>query len=702
MRNPFAFTLQSKLLLTLLIVSLLSILTVGAVSFVVSRKILSDRMRQQLSGQRQARAEQIKLYLEHVRNDALTMATIQKVIEGMKEFDQIVKELPKTPLSEGEAAQLNRYYETQLLPLLRMNFDSTPTVDGLVPTDPIARYLQYHYNANEIATFDKKFVINRSSTDKSLYADVHEKYHIIFKAMVLRSGFEDMMLVAKDGREVYTMSKQADFGQNLFDGGLINDHCAQMVEELQRVAIPGIVRFADFAPYVMGGGYSTGFVGSPIFDGAQHIGYLVLQLPQKNIDRIMTSDGQWEKSGFGESGETYLIGGDRRMRSNSRFIVQNADSFLGSMRRMGLSEKNIDIMRQTQSTVGQFEVNTDAARQVIRGNTDTIEATDYRGEAVLSSYQNINFPDLNWSVIAESDLKQAEGPIRDMEKRLLIAACSVVLALALLSLLLAKWLTGPLNRLVDGAQRITGGELNTTIPIKSSDEFGTLAHSINEITQQLREQEHQLEEGKKENSHLLHTLLPQPIAQRYRAGESFIADLLPQVTVVRVHIGGADDLMKKVSITSAVEVLDDLMSRLEDLSQRFGVEKVVTPGLSYLAVCGLSAPRIDHLPRAIDFSQMLLETIHEINLQHQCQMRLHIGIATGTLYAGLIGREKIQYDVWGDPLTQASRLAVHAPVNGILTTQEVKDASSQGREFNAQSALQQPGQESLAAWQLIK
>jgi class 3 adenylate cyclase len=177
---------------------------------------------------------------------------------------------------------------------------------------------------------------------------------------------------------------------------------------------------------------------------------------------------------------------------------------------------------------------------------------------------------------------------------------------------------------------------------------------------------------------------------------------LPQVTVVRVNIGGVDDLMEKNAVDTAVEVLAELMGRLDEVSERFSVEKVVSPGLSYLAVCGLSAPRIDHLPRALDFSIKLLEVIEAFNRQHQQHLKLHIGVSTGELYAGLLGRQKFLYDVWGEPLTQALQLAAHAPVNGILTTHQVKELASLGREFQKISDLSQPGQESLAAWRLIK
>lgn len=155
---------------------------------------------------------------------------------------------------------------------------------------------------------------------------------------------------------------------------------------------------------------------------------------------------------------------------------------------------------------------------------------------------------------------------------------------------------------------------------------------------------------------LLLNILPRETAKRLKAGQRVIADSHDAVTVAFADIVGFTRIAQGLPAEELVERLDDLFSRFDDLSDELGVEKIRTIGDGYLAVGGLPTPREDHADAVLRLAQRMLTATAEFRRDHRLDWQLRIGMHTGPVVAGVIGRRKFSYDLWGTTVNVASRL----------------------------------------------
>jgi adenylate cyclase len=173
---------------------------------------------------------------------------------------------------------------------------------------------------------------------------------------------------------------------------------------------------------------------------------------------------------------------------------------------------------------------------------------------------------------------------------------------------------------------------------------------------------------------LLLNVLPQAIAQRLKAGEEVIADDFEEVSVMFADLVGFTPLAGRLDAREVISLLDDLFTRFDALADRFGLEKIKTIGDSYMVVAGVPIPRHDH---AAVVTEMGLAMLTECEAVPEA-ITLRIGIATGPVVAGVIGKRKFSYDVWGDTVNLASRMESHG-VPGRICVSEATYQQLEGR-----------------------
>jgi class 3 adenylate cyclase len=177
---------------------------------------------------------------------------------------------------------------------------------------------------------------------------------------------------------------------------------------------------------------------------------------------------------------------------------------------------------------------------------------------------------------------------------------------------------------------------------------------------------------------VLNNVLPEPIADRLRDGESRIADDYPAVTVLFADVAGFTPFARRAGAARVIDVLDDLFSRFDELAARHGLEKIKTIGDAYMAVAGAPTPRPDHAAAAADMALEMLEACVTVGRHTGEPLQLRIGLHTGSAMAGVIGRRKFAYDLWGDAVNVASRMETHG-VPGRIHVSEVVQSELGGR-----------------------
>ena len=192
----------------------------------------------------------------------------------------------------------------------------------------------------------------------------------------------------------------------------------------------------------------------------------------------------------------------------------------------------------------------------------------------------------------------------------------------------------------------------------------------NSLTNTLRALEHEQQTSER----LLLNILPESIAERMKSGETTIAEHFGQVTVLFADIVGFTRLSATMKPTELVELLDRLFTDFDALAQQYGIEKIKTIGDAYMAVCGVPQASEQHVERVVRFALAMQRTVAGLGIPVASDIRVRIGIHTGDVVAGIIGKKKFSYDLWGDTVNTASRMESHGEAGKVHVSEEVYKA----------------------------
>ncbi len=305
-------------------------------------------------------------------------------------------------------------------------------------------------------------MLSKIDLEEALTEKAEDETEDFFTRYIERYGYYDLFLIHPDGKVFYTVAREADFGTNMRDGLYAESNLGKLFRRVKETRQYG---FADFAPYAPSGGEPAAFIAEPLV----HLGdvelVVALQLPIAPINALMQ-----ERSGMGESGETYLVGQDLRMRSDS-FLDQKGRSvrasFAGSVRENG--------------------VDTEASRRALAGETGSEPTLDYNGNPVLSAYTPLRLGDVTWALIAEMNEAEVRSPIRELQRATVVVGMGMAVLLLLMAVAVAAGISRPILKGVAFAERMAGGDLTTRLDIEQKDEIGVLARALNSMRERLAE-----------------------------------------------------------------------------------------------------------------------------------------------------------------------------------------------------------------------
>jgi class 3 adenylate cyclase len=699
MRSLNHLSIKSKLIIMLLAVSSCSILVTAYLGYRSGRLNLTNRVFSQLTSVRASKAYQIESYFKNIQNHTQTLSEDPSVVTAMQEFATAYRQLQSAQVPDSFDQTIATYYRDEFLPRLTKVEEGSPILQSYTPKATASRYLQYHYIAANPKPVGKKHLFN-TAPDNSEYSRLHARYHPIFRKIIEKFGYYDMFLIDPQGTIVYTVFKETDFTSNLDIGPYKDSNLARLSRLVKESKEKDFSQIVDFAPYSPSYGAPAAFIAAPIFKQSELIGVLAFQLPVDEINNVMTGNRNWEGDGLGKTGESYLVGRDFLMRSVSRFLVQDPKGYTEALRSLGVKETDISRINQYKTSILLQNVRTEAVEASLAGQQGTQIIQDYRGIPVLSSYAPLQIDGLDWVVLSEMDLAEAYAPIYSFQQQILVYATLLMLLVTLLAMAMAYLFVKPIDQLIASARKVAAGELTEIAALGSGDEFGDLARSFNAMVRSLRTQTNLVEQKNRENEQLLLSVFPAAIAKRLKRGEKDIAEDVSNVAVLFSELTGFSKLSASLTAYEIVAILNDLVTAFDEASERYGMEKIKTIGDSYLAVCGLSVPYLDHDKRAIDFALEMLSILRRFNHERDFQLNIRIGINSGDVVAGIVGRNKFIYDVWGDTINIANALRSVCPPGSILVSQTVHHRLHDLYEFEAMGELLANGKTKLQAWRL--
>jgi class 3 adenylate cyclase len=216
------------------------------------------------------------------------------------------------------------------------------------------------------------------------------------------------------------------------------------------------------------------------------------------------------------------------------------------------------------------------------------------------------------------------------------------------------------------------------------------------------DQEHRLLLAEQERSErLLLNVLPAPIADRLKRGEEVIADDFPEVTVLFADLVDFTARSRQTAPERVVQILDDLFSALDTLAERYRLEKIKTIGDAYMVVGGLPEPRPDHAQAVADMALDVRAEVARHTDPAGEPLAVRIGIDTGPVVAGVIGRRKFSYDLWGDTVNTASRMQSNGVPGCIQVTERTWRRLRDGYLLQRRGPIQVKGKGEMITWFLV-
>jgi class 3 adenylate cyclase len=666
-------SIQSKLMLMLLTMSVLAVAIAGGIGFQSGTQSLRASVFDRLTGVREAQSRVLQMGLNNITGSLVVLSRGDIVSSALNAFTAGFEQLADATVTPEQDRALAEYYNT--------TFERTPDskldISALVPTSPAARYLQANYtvpNANR----DQPAGLS-DARNGSIWSGTNARYDGYFADIVKRLGFRDAFLINAKGDVVYSADKGVELGTNVLTGPYRGEGflpgAFQKAMASNEIDYIDTTDFSDYLP----SGQPTAWMVMPIGPPGRASGVMAVEFSATIVSDLMTGGREWERAGMGRTGETFVVGKDDLMRSDSRLFLQDPEAYKKDVIDAGTPPAVAERALKQGTTVLVQPVGTKATQLAQRGETGTLVATDYLGHRALQAYAPVTLKGLDWVVVATINSDEAFAPQRNFAQKLIRSTAFIIFVACLAAMLWSKLFVRPIRRLEDGAEKISTGDYNVQLPVDSNDEFGDLAVAFNDMSRNLAAKDELLAEQRAENDRLLTSLMPESVVERYRDGEHNIAEEHQDVTVIYADLVGVDELSGGMVAEESLAAINKLVRQFDAAAQSNGVERVRNTHNGYLASCGLTVPRLDNIHRTVDFALEMQRIVNRFNAETGGDIQLRAGIDTGPVTSGLVGSAGLVYDLWGGAVHLASKMRRGQP--GIYVSDHVYEATRDTRHY---------------------
>ena len=692
-RNPSRrllnrISIQSKLILMLVLCTVIAAAVVGGIAFQTGRNSLRTAAISRLTEIRESQTRALEQEVSDLRNSLITYTSGATVQGALHDFTAAFDQLSNAPTTPDQMKAVADYYGVFARDTEKYS-GSRLDVSALLPTSDAERYLQYFYTS-KLPTNDLAWAAE-DQHDGSAWSAANAKYHNYFRDIVTRFAFEDALLIDARGNVVYSTYKNVDLGSNIltgpYKGSKLHDAYLEAMSsnKADRVAI------TDFEFYQPSSMAPTAWMVAPIPPGGRTEGVLALQFPITKINKIMTFDKKWSESGLGETGETILAGEDLLMRSDSRVFLEDPQRYRQLVIEAGTPPDIPDFaIRQGGTTLVQ-PVSPDATREALKGLSGSTVAKDYLGQETLQAYGPLHGPrdsGIRWSIVAKVTTAEAFAREATFTRIVVLATTAIIFAVCVLAAILARVFVRPLRRLEEGVQRVSAGDFSVEIPVETRDEIGELTGMFNEMSRSLMVKETLVNEYRGQIRRLLGALMPAALADKLDSGGEITPRDHQNVTVIYADIVGLDRLQAELDAGESLAIANELLRQFASAAADFDIDRVRAVRNGYLGSCGLTIPRLDNVKRTVDFALECQRIIDRFNGETRLRLSLCAGIDTGTVSSGLIGEPAVVFDLWGVAVNLAHRIKDNAPSPGIYVTERVHQLLSETTSFEPAGTIQ--------------
>ena len=442
-------------------------------------------------------------------------------------------------------------------------------------TDSAGELVMVAYDPLDIPGLDWA-CISKINLQEAIVPERGEGRDDFFQRYIDAYHYYDVFLIHPEGRVFYTAIQEADYQTNIMTGKFSDSNLGELA---RRVRETGRFGFADFRPYAPSDDAPAAFIAEPLLENGDVELVVALQLSLTAINAIMQ-----ERDGMGETGETYLVGSDRLMRS---------DSYLDPVHHsVAASFQHPD----------RGNVDTVAVEEALAGETGEKEIIDYNGNTVLSAFTPIQLWDTQWALLAEINVAEVEAPIRKLVYTVAGIGLGIAFLVILFALFFAGSITRPLNKGVAFARQVAGGDLTAAIDVNQGDEVGRLADAMRDMLERLRRIVAEVQRaadgvlaGSREMSATAQSMsatseeMSQGASEQAASAEEASASMEEMASNIRQNADNAQET-ERIALKSAQDARDggqavaDTVAAMKKIAQKIGIIEEISRQTDLLAL----------------------------------------------------------------------------------------------------------------------
>ncbi|MFO7848964.1 MAG: methyl-accepting chemotaxis protein, partial [Spirochaetia bacterium] len=456
----------------------------------------------------------------------------------------------------GEGDFVFGYDATDIAPeYLDLAFDGEEGSD--VFTDSAGDLTMAVYSPVTVEGYDYA-MITKMDLEEAIAPTLKGRTTDYFGEYIEEYGYYDLFLIHSEGRIFYTVAQESDYGTNIIDGQYSDSSLGEAVSKAEENKEFG---FGDFSPYEPSGGEPASFIVEPIVSDGNIDFFVALQMPLDRINSIMQ-----ERTGMGETGESYLVGPGNLMRSDS-FLDPENHSVEASFARPESGS-----------------VETEAADSALAGETDAKIITDYNGNPVLSAYAPVEVYDTSWALMSEIDEAEVREPINALTMFILISAVVMILVAIVAAVGFSRTISKPILLLVAGAKNLAVGDIELSDVKQSdfdkitarSDELGTIGESFSSVIDYQTEKANIAREIANKNLQVQASVSSEQdtLGKSFKEMVESLNDLLSQVNVAVEQVSNGSDQVSQASqnlsqgATEQASSLEEITSSTNEINSQ--------------------------------------------------------------------------------------------------------------------------------------
>jgi methyl-accepting chemotaxis protein len=544
----------------------------------IAAQTVDMQLQTQLTALRDQKAQEVQTEFDAKLAALQALASNRTTVEALKgfkpAFQRAAADLAKVHDATIQRDAMRSYVKDQFAPeFAKRNPMAAPSLEEIIEKrDDNAAALQHEYivaNTNILGEKDKLV----SARHESAYNAVHAEIHPSLESAQKLFGFYDIFLIdTTNDAVVYTVFKELDFATRLSNGIAARSKLAEAYFKVKAAKGAKDLYMTDFEPYLVSYDDQAAFAAVPVFDGEQQIGVLAVQFPIARITTAINSNKTWKAIGLGDTGDAYIVGADKLLRTDLRDVLTQPKAFLTAM-----GEKVSPMQRQSlekkNTSIGLVNAASEPVTAALAGQRGVSRFVDFRGVPMVGAYAPLKVAGLNWAIVTAIAADEADAPVQALSQATLTRSAGIALAVLVvvggLMTLFVKRFMQPIAGLHDAVRSVAQGDTAARSRLVNQDEIGELGRAFDQL---LDDRLAQLAKAQEENE----TLNNSVIALLQTVFQLSNKDLTARASVTEDVIGTLSSSINQLSdetgrtLAEVKRIADEVRDASESVSQQAG------------------------------------------------------------------------------------------------------------------------------------